>query len=80
MSKPEIHPQAVVAPSAKLAPGVKVGAYAVVGEEAELAEGCIVHPHAVGACGTAGIMCSIRFAPSAAIRRITFRGERTEQS
>jgi UDP-N-acetylglucosamine acyltransferase len=46
MSKPEIHPQAVVASSAKLAPGVKVGAYAIVGDEAELGEGCIVHPHA----------------------------------
>ena len=41
MSKLEIHPQAVVAASAKLAPSVKVGAYAIVGDEAELGEGCI---------------------------------------
>ena len=47
MTKPEIHPQAVVAAGAKLGPGIKIGAFAVVGEEAELGEGCIVHPHAV---------------------------------
>lgn len=47
MTKPEIHPQAIVAASAKLAPGVKIGAYAVVGEEVELREGCVLHAHAV---------------------------------
>ena len=47
MSKPEIHPQAAVAPGAKLGPGVKVGPFASVGEEAELGEGCVVHAHAV---------------------------------
>ena len=47
MSSPEIHPSASVAASAKLAPGVKVGAFAIVGEEVELGENSIVHPHAV---------------------------------
>jgi UDP-N-acetylglucosamine acyltransferase len=81
MSKPEIHPQAVVAPSAKLAPGVKVGAYAVVGEEAELGEGCIVHPHAfVGGPARYGqnnvfySFCAVGSDP----QDYTFRGERTE--
>jgi len=47
MSGPEIHPSASVAASAKLAPGVKVGAFAIVGEEVELGENSILHPHAV---------------------------------
>jgi UDP-N-acetylglucosamine acyltransferase len=42
-----IHAQAVVAPGAKLAPGVTIGAYAVVGEHVQLGEGCVLHPHAV---------------------------------
>jgi UDP-N-acetylglucosamine acyltransferase len=46
MTKPEIHPQAVVAPSAKLGAGVKVGAYAVVGEDVELGDGCVLNAHA----------------------------------
>jgi UDP-N-acetylglucosamine acyltransferase len=81
MSKPEIHSQAVVAPSAKVAPGVKVGAYAVVGEEAELAEGCIVHPHAfVGGPAKYGrnnvfySFCAVGSDP----QDYTYRGERTE--
>jgi len=47
MTKPEIHPQAIVATSAKLGKGVQVGAYAVVGEEVELGDGCVLHEHAV---------------------------------
>jgi UDP-N-acetylglucosamine acyltransferase len=43
----EIHPNAVVAASAKLASGVKVGAFAVVGDGVELGAGCVLHPHAV---------------------------------
>jgi UDP-N-acetylglucosamine acyltransferase len=81
MSAPEIHPQAVVAASAKLAPGVKVGAYAIVGEEAELAEGCVLHPHAfVGGPAKYGrnnvfySFCAVGGDP----QDYTFRGERTE--
>jgi UDP-N-acetylglucosamine acyltransferase len=81
MNKPEIHPQAVVAPSAKLAPGVKVGAYAIVGEEAELGEGCLVHAHAsVG--GPAKYGCNNVFYSFCAVggdpQDYTYRGERTE--
>jgi UDP-N-acetylglucosamine acyltransferase len=81
MNKPEIHPQAIVAPSAKLAPGVKVGAYAIVGEEAELGEGCIVHAHAsVG--GPAKYGCNNVFYSFCAVggdpQDYTYRGERTE--
>jgi UDP-N-acetylglucosamine acyltransferase len=81
MNKPEIHPQAVVASSAKLAPGVRIGAYAVVGEEVELGEGCIVHPHAsVGGPAKYGrgnvfySFCAVGGDP----QDYTYRGERTE--
>ncbi len=81
MSKLEIHPQAVVAPNAKLAPRVKVGAYAIVGEEVELGEGCVVHPHAsvggpakYGRNNTFYSFCAIGGDP----QDYTFRGERTE--
>jgi UDP-N-acetylglucosamine acyltransferase len=47
MTKSEIHPQAIVAASAKLGEDVQVGAHAVVGEEVELGDGCIVRAHAV---------------------------------
>ncbi len=47
MSAEPIHPQAVVSPKAKLGKGVQVGAFAVVGADVELDEGCVVHDHAV---------------------------------
>jgi UDP-N-acetylglucosamine acyltransferase len=47
MTKSEIHPQAIVAASAKLGEGVQVGAHAVVGEEVELGDGCVLRAHAV---------------------------------
>jgi len=42
-----IDPRAVVSPSAKVGNCVQVGAFAVVGDEVELGEGCVVEPHAV---------------------------------
>jgi UDP-N-acetylglucosamine acyltransferase len=39
--------RASVSERARLAPGVRVGAYAVVGDGVELGEGCVLHPHAV---------------------------------
>lgn len=42
-----VDPRAVVSPRARLAPGVNVGAYAIVGDDVELGEGCLVHAHAV---------------------------------
>jgi len=47
MTKNQIHPQAIVAASAKLGAGVKIGPAAVVGDEVELGDGCVLHPHAV---------------------------------
>ena len=43
----DIDPRAVVSPSARLAPGVRIGAYAVVSDNVELGEGTVLHPHAV---------------------------------
>jgi UDP-N-acetylglucosamine acyltransferase len=42
-----IDPRAVVSPSAKLGNCVQVGAFAVVGDEVELGDGCVLEPHAV---------------------------------
>jgi UDP-N-acetylglucosamine acyltransferase len=42
-----IHPTAVVAADAKLAPDVEIGAYAVIGTQVELGSGCVIGPHAV---------------------------------
>ena len=41
-----VHPTAIVAPGAKLAPDVAVGPYAVIGENVELAPGVVVASHA----------------------------------
>lgn len=81
MSAPVIHSQAVVATSARLAPGVQIGPYAVVGEEAELGEGCVLHAHAFvggpakyGRNNTFYSFCAVGGDP----QDYTFRGERTE--
>ena len=42
-----IDPRAIVSCTAKLGQNVRVGAYAVVGDEVELGEGCIVDNHAI---------------------------------
>jgi len=81
MTKPEIHPQATVAASAKLGKGVKVGAFAVVGEDVELGEGCVLHEYAVvrgpsrfGKDNVFHAFCVIGGDP----QDYTFRGERVE--
>jgi UDP-N-acetylglucosamine acyltransferase len=43
----EIDSRAAVSPSARLGRGVKIGAYAVVGDEVELGDGCVLDPHAM---------------------------------
>jgi UDP-N-acetylglucosamine acyltransferase len=43
----EIDPRALVSCSAKLGQNVRVGAFAVVGDEVELGDGCILDSHAV---------------------------------
>jgi UDP-N-acetylglucosamine acyltransferase len=42
-----IDPRAVVSPSSKLGNCVRVGPFAIVGDEVELGDGCVVDPHAV---------------------------------
>jgi UDP-N-acetylglucosamine acyltransferase len=81
MSSPQIHPSASVAASAKLAPGVKIGAFAVVGDDVQLGEECLVHPHAVvqgpSRFGDANVFhpfCVVGGDP----QDYTFAGERTE--
>lgn len=81
MSTPQVHLQAVVAPSARIAPTVQIGAYAVVGDEVELADGCVLHPHAVvqgpskiGRNNVFYSFCSIGGDP----QDFRFQGERTE--
>ena len=70
-----------MAASAKLGPGVRIGAYAIVGDEAELGEGCVVHPHAAvsgpakyGRNNVFYSFCAVGGDP----QDYTFRGERTE--
>jgi UDP-N-acetylglucosamine acyltransferase len=41
-----IHPTAIISPGAKLGVGVTVGAYAYVGPEVTLGDGCVLHHHA----------------------------------
>lgn len=81
MSAPEIHPQAIVAAGAKLAGDVKIGAFAVVGEDVELGEGCVLHRHAVVE-GPARYGCNNVFYPFCSIggdpQDYTYQGERTE--
>ncbi len=43
----EIDSRAAISPSARLGRNVRIGAYAVVGDEVELGDGCIVEHHAV---------------------------------
>src|SRR5215470_10634461 len=81
MSSPQIHPSASVAASAKLATGVKIGAFAVVGDDVELGEECLVHPHAVvqgpSRFGDANVFhpfCVVGGDP----QDYTFAGERTQ--
>jgi UDP-N-acetylglucosamine acyltransferase len=47
LSAAPVHPSAIVAPGAKLARGVMVGAYAVIGEQVEVGEGTWIGPHVV---------------------------------
>jgi UDP-N-acetylglucosamine acyltransferase len=42
-----IHPSALVHPAARLAPGVEIGAYSIVGEHVEIGAGTVVGPHVV---------------------------------
>ena len=81
MTLQEIHAHAVIAASARLGAGVRVGAFAVVGEDVELGDGCILHPHAV-VQGPARCGRNNAFFPFSVVggdpQDFTFRGERAE--
>ncbi len=49
---PKIHPTAIVDPSARLAAGVEVGPYCVIGPEVVIGEGTILHNHVTLQCLT----------------------------
>src|SRR6266436_2904323 len=81
MSDLAIDPSASIAASANLSLGVRVGAFAVVGEEGELGEDCVVHAHAMvtgpsrfGAANVFHPFCVVGGEP----QDYTFAGERTE--
>ena len=77
----EVDPRAIVSPSARLGPGVRVAAFAVVGDGVELGEGCVLQSHAVvrgparfGSGNQFDSFCSIGGAP----QDLKYSGERTE--
>jgi UDP-N-acetylglucosamine acyltransferase len=77
----EIDARAVIAPSARLGRDVRIGAFALVGEEVELGAGCVVHPHAavrgparLGKRNIVHPFCSVGGDP----QDLTYKGERTE--
>jgi UDP-N-acetylglucosamine acyltransferase len=77
----EIHPRAMVATTARLGRDVRIGAFAVVGEEVELGDGCILHSHAavrgpakLGRQNVFHPFCSVGGDP----QDLTYAGERTE--
>ena len=81
MSTSQVHEQAIVAPSAKLSARVRVGAYAVIGEDVEVGDGCVLHSHAVvqgpSKIGRDNIFhpfCSVGGDP----QDFRFQGEKTE--
>jgi len=43
----EIDARAVISPSSRVGSGVRIGAYAVVGDEVELGDGCVLETHAL---------------------------------
>jgi UDP-N-acetylglucosamine acyltransferase len=75
----EIDPRAVIASTARLGTGVRIGAYAIVGEDVELGEGCVLDHHAM-VQGPAKLGRNNRVYPFAAVggdpQDITFQGER----
>ena len=77
----EIDPRALVSSSARLGRGVQVAAYAVVGDDVELGEGCVLRPHAAvrgparfGRDNVFDSFCSVGGDP----QDLKYRGERTE--
>ncbi len=76
----EIDARAIVSPRARLGHGVRVGAYAVVGEDVELGDGCVLWHHAM-VQGPARLGRENRLYPFCAVggdpQDLTYAGERT---
>ena len=77
----DIDPRALISPSASIGRGVRVGAFAVVGDSVELSDDCALEPHAivrgparVGAKNVFDSFCSVGGDP----QDLKFSGERTE--
>src|SRR3981081_567935 len=77
----EIDPRAIVSASARIGKGTRIGAFAVVGEDVELGDGCVLEPHAVvrgpariGQKNIFDSFCSVGGDP----QDLKFSGERTE--
>ncbi len=75
-----IDAQAVVSPRARIAAGTRIAAYAVVGDDVELGDDCVVHSHAmiqgpskIGRENVFHPFCSVGGAP----QDLTYRGEQT---
>jgi len=77
----EIDPRAIVSASAHIGSGSRVGAFAVVGDDVELGDGCVLAPHGVvrgpariGRKNIFDSFCSVGGDP----QDLKFSGERTE--
>src|SRR5260370_3827302 len=77
----EIDPRAIVSPGANIGNGVRVGAFAVVGDAVELGDECVLEPHAVvrgpariGRKNVFDSFCSVGGDP----QDLKFGGEHTE--
>jgi UDP-N-acetylglucosamine acyltransferase len=77
----EVDSRAVISPTARIGHGVRVGAFAVVGDGVELGEECVLQPHAVvrgpariGRKNIFDSFCSVGGDP----QDLKFSGERTE--
>ncbi len=76
----DIHPSAIVSPSARLGTNVTIGPYCIIGDEVEIGDGSVIGPHAVIEKWTSlGKDCRVyQFASvGAAPQDLKFKGERS---
>ena len=76
---PTIHPTAVIHPTAKIAEGVEIGPYAVIGEDVILHSSVTVGPHALIEFAEVGEGCRIHASAfvGTAPQDLKYKGERT---
>lgn len=55
----EIHPTAIIEPSAILDEGVKIGAYSIIGSNVKIGKNTIIYPHVIIENSTIGEYCEI---------------------